>query len=239
MRGFGAASFRHFGPLGPRRPLRCEASRSSSSSSSTNVQVSSTSWLAIVRNDWSDLVTRKLLIILKSDSVATARSGQCGVKSCTDDRRPDPSWRPASSVFHPAPWNGMCHGLRFAWHSCSPVSQYSASGGYCPTAKLVAACWQLLFHHSNLLNLTHALQLILSQQGGRTTKQASFDLREECDCVQRLPGQSKGFDGVRAARMGGFGFAFYGPYQHFWYKYLDKLFPTKSVPHFASKVCSL
>ena len=70
-------------------------------------------------------------------------------------------------------------------------------------------------------------------------KQASSDLREECDCMQRLPGQSKGFDGVRAARMGGFGFAFYGPYQHFWYKYLDKLFPTKSVPHFASKVCSL
>ncbi len=54
--------------------------------------------------------------------------------------------------------------------------------------------------------------------------------------MQKLPGQSAGLDAVRAARMGGFGFAFYGPYQHYWYKYLDKLFPTKSVPHFASKV---
>lgn len=54
--------------------------------------------------------------------------------------------------------------------------------------------------------------------------------------MQRVPGQSTGLDAVRAARMGGFGFAFYGPYQHYWYKYLDKLFPTKSVPHFASKV---
>ncbi len=54
--------------------------------------------------------------------------------------------------------------------------------------------------------------------------------------MQRVPGQSTDLDAVRAARMGGFGFAFYGPYQHYWYKYLDKLFPTKSVPHFASKV---
>lgn len=57
-----------------------------------------------------------------------------------------------------------------------------------------------------------------------------------CACMQNLPGQKQGLDAVRAARMGGFGFVFYGPYQHFWYKHLDRLFPTKSVPHFAWKV---
>ncbi len=41
MRGFGSVSFRCCGPLGPRRPLRCDASRNSSSSTSANVQVSS------------------------------------------------------------------------------------------------------------------------------------------------------------------------------------------------------
>ena len=41
---------------------------------------------------------------------------------------------------------------------------------------------------------------------------------------------------MRAARMGGYGFCFYGPYQHFWYGLLDKFFPTKSLPHFGAKV---
>ncbi|CAL5224464.1 g7155 [Coccomyxa viridis] len=44
------------------------------------------------------------------------------------------------------------------------------------------------------------------------------------------------FDAVRAARMGGYGFCFYGPYQHFWYGQLDKFFPTRSLAHFGSKV---
>eukprot|EP00894_Picocystis_sp_ML_P004569 jgi/Pico_ML_1/55086/g836.t1 len=37
--------------------------------------------------------------------------------------------------------------------------------------------------------------------------------------------------------MGTFGFFFYGPYQHYWYGYLDRLFPVKKkVSHFVSKV---
>ena len=37
--------------------------------------------------------------------------------------------------------------------------------------------------------------------------------------------------------MGGYGFCFYGPYQHFWNGQLDKFFPTRSLAHFGSKVC--
>ncbi|CAL8463749.1 g3283 [Coccomyxa elongata] len=124
MRGFGAASFRNFGPLGPRRPTQCQPRKASSSSSSSTVQ--------------------------------------------------------------PGVGNAV----------------------------LKAAL------------TTGALSLagdLLAQ---------SFTQRHG----KKLPGQSAGLDAVRAARMGGFGFAFYGPYQYYWYKYLDKLFPTKSVPHFASKV---
>ena len=54
--------------------------------------------------------------------------------------------------------------------------------------------------------------------------------------LQKLKTSSTTFDGVRAARMGGYGFCFYGPYQHFWYGLLDKYFPTKSLPHFGTKV---
>jgi hypothetical protein len=43
-------------------------------------------------------------------------------------------------------------------------------------------------------------------------------------------------DPVRAARMGGFGFCFYGPFQLHWYRFLDRMFPTNSLPNFASKV---
>ena len=54
--------------------------------------------------------------------------------------------------------------------------------------------------------------------------------------LQKLKASPSTFDGVRAARMGGYGFCFYGPYQHFWYGLLDKYFPTKSLPHFGTKV---
>ena len=56
--------------------------------------------------------------------------------------------------------------------------------------------------------------------------------------LQKTRATPQSFDAVRAARMGGYGFCFYGPYQHFWYGQLDKFFPTKSLAHFGSKVCS-
>lgn len=43
-------------------------------------------------------------------------------------------------------------------------------------------------------------------------------------------------DLARAARMGLFGLVFYGPYQHWWYGLLDRSFPGRSTPAFASKV---
>ncbi|KAK9842253.1 hypothetical protein WJX81_002847 [Elliptochloris bilobata] len=49
-------------------------------------------------------------------------------------------------------------------------------------------------------------------------------------------GAPGGIDAARLARMGGFGLLFYGPYQFYWYRALDSFFPTKSVPHFLSKV---
>lgn len=45
-----------------------------------------------------------------------------------------------------------------------------------------------------------------------------------------------GYDVARAARMGSFGLAFYGPYQHFWYRALDRAFTAKTVGNFAAKV---
>ena len=54
--------------------------------------------------------------------------------------------------------------------------------------------------------------------------------------LQKLKASPTTFDGVRATRMGGYGFCFYGPYQHFWYGLLDRYFPTKSLPHFGTKV---
>ena len=54
--------------------------------------------------------------------------------------------------------------------------------------------------------------------------------------LQKLRASPTTFDSVRAARMGGYGFCFYGPYQYFWYGLLDKYFPTRSLPHFGTKV---
>ena len=54
--------------------------------------------------------------------------------------------------------------------------------------------------------------------------------------LQKTSAAPQSFDAVRAARMGGYGFCFYGPYQHFWYGLLDKFFPTKSPSHFGTKV---
>jgi protein Mpv17 len=36
--------------------------------------------------------------------------------------------------------------------------------------------------------------------------------------------------------MGSFGLFFYGPYQHFWYRALDRTFPGRAVKSFLSKV---
>jgi len=55
--------------------------------------------------------------------------------------------------------------------------------------------------------------------------------------MQKMSTAPQRFDSVRAARMGGYGFCFYGPYQNFWYGLLDKFFPTKSLSHFGAKVC--
>ena len=44
----------------------------------------------------------------------------------------------------------------------------------------------------------------------------------------------------RTLRMGGFGFLFYGPFQHFWYAALAQRFPGVSTVNFLSKVsCEL
>lgn len=47
-------------------------------------------------------------------------------------------------------------------------------------------------------------------------------------------GQS--YDAARALRMGSFGLLFYGPYQHYWYRALDRAFPARTLQNFASKV---
>jgi protein Mpv17 len=48
--------------------------------------------------------------------------------------------------------------------------------------------------------------------------------------------QPDAYDPSRTARMFGFGFAFYGPFQFYWYNLLDWLMPLKSVPNFLAKV---
>jgi protein Mpv17 len=44
------------------------------------------------------------------------------------------------------------------------------------------------------------------------------------------------YDAARAARMGSFGLFFYGPYQHYWYRTLDRAMPVRSIPNFLAKV---
>ena len=44
------------------------------------------------------------------------------------------------------------------------------------------------------------------------------------------------YDPARAARMGTFGLFFYGPYQHYWYRALDRAMPARNIPNFIAKV---
>ena len=43
----------------------------------------------------------------------------------------------------------------------------------------------------------------------------------------------------RTVRMGGFGFFFYGPFQHYWYQALAARFPGKTAASFLTKVSYL
>ncbi|KAL6777680.1 CGL67 [Auxenochlorella protothecoides x Auxenochlorella symbiontica] len=45
-------------------------------------------------------------------------------------------------------------------------------------------------------------------------------------------------DWPRSVRIASFGFLLYGPYQYWWYGALAKSFPTRSLPHFLSKVAA-
>ncbi|KAL4420179.1 hypothetical protein ABPG77_008315 [Micractinium sp. CCAP 211/92] len=49
-------------------------------------------------------------------------------------------------------------------------------------------------------------------------------------------GSEAGYDVARAARMGSFGLLFYGPYQFFWYRALDRAFPGRALANFLAKV---
>ena len=49
-------------------------------------------------------------------------------------------------------------------------------------------------------------------------------------------GGAASYDPARAARMGTFGLLFYGPYQHYWYRALERAMPVRSVPNFLAKV---
>ena len=70
----------------------------------------------------------------------------------------------------------------------------------------------------------------------RSMHRVCLSLKAALVTPQKLNSAPQSFDAVRAARMGGYGFCFYGPYQHFWYGQLDKFFPTKSLAHFGTKV---
>jgi protein Mpv17 len=47
---------------------------------------------------------------------------------------------------------------------------------------------------------------------------------------------SSTYEPSRSLRMGTFGLFFYGPYQHYWYRALDRAFPARTMVNFASKV---
>lgn len=55
------------------------------------------------------------------------------------------------------------------------------------------------------------------------------------DSKDKGPGSPKTFAADRLLKMGAWGFCFYGPYQHFWYRALAKALPGKDVPSFLSK----
>ena len=63
---------------------------------------------------------------------------------------------------------------------------------------------------------------------GRRRAAGAADLLAKCGLVD--------WDGVRSARMGGFGLLVYGPMQHYWYKALKANFGGSSVGDFAVKV---
>lgn len=59
--------------------------------------------------------------------------------------------------------------------------------------------------------------------------------------AQVLTNKDKGsgaatYDAARAARMGSFGLFFYGPYQHYWYRALDRAMPVRNMQNFLGKV---
>lgn len=47
---------------------------------------------------------------------------------------------------------------------------------------------------------------------------------------------SSPWDAARTARLGGFGFCFYGPVMHYWYRALNAAFPTPAAAPLASKL---
>jgi protein Mpv17 len=49
-------------------------------------------------------------------------------------------------------------------------------------------------------------------------------------------GKTGTYDPWRTARMFGFGFLWYGPYQYYWYNALEFLMPSKSIVNFLTKV---
>eukprot|EP00877_Chromochloris_zofingiensis_P013579 jgi/Chrzof1/8475/Cz03g12020.t1 len=48
--------------------------------------------------------------------------------------------------------------------------------------------------------------------------------------------QGSPYDPLRTLRMFGFGLLWYGPYQYFWYNWLDWMMPQKNTFNFLSKV---
>lgn len=56
--------------------------------------------------------------------------------------------------------------------------------------------------------------------------------------LQRYVSEDKGgrVDLLRVAKMGGWGLLFYGPFQHYWYRFLAAQFPGKAVGNFVAKV---
>lgn len=57
-----------------------------------------------------------------------------------------------------------------------------------------------------------------------------------CPAPQRSKQTPAGFDPTRTARMFGFGFCWYGPYQYYWYALLEHLMPLKTTTNFITKV---
>lgn len=54
--------------------------------------------------------------------------------------------------------------------------------------------------------------------------------------LQQRMGVDKPFEAVRCVRMLSFGLLFYGPFQHWWYNALGKVFPGRGFQSFSCKV---